>query len=180
MQIKIVSVTVEKVPGRGKSQGYEKAEVVYRDDRNEVKTKNIVSFSNPAVFSTVKNAVTNDTFDVTVTKDDKGYYQWANITSPNATGSTEAVPQTSTKVQGAPLGTGRSNYETPEERALRQRLIVRQSSLSTAVEILTTGAKTPPEKDAVFALAEELHDWVYQKPNLFNQPNDLESDPIPF
>jgi hypothetical protein len=179
MQIKIVSVTVEKVAGKGKSQGYEKAEVVYRDDRNEVKTKNIVSFANPSVFNAVKNAQANDTFDVSVTKDDKGYYQWTSVTQSDGTTPTASISKASEGKQGAPLGTGRSNFETPEERALRQRLIVRQSSLSTAVEVLTTGAKAPPSKDDVFSLAEQFHDWVYQKPDLFDQPNDINQD-IPF
>jgi hypothetical protein len=176
MQIKIVSVTVEYVKNPGKKQGYDKAEIVYRDERNEVKTKNIVSFANPAVFAAIKDAQTNDVFNVESTQDAKGYYQWTSITKSDGAAPAPAVSKAGSQGSGAPIGTGRSNFETPEERALRQRLIVRQSSLSTAVEVLTTGAKTAPDKDAVFTLAEEFYDWVYQKPDLFDQPNDLNTD----
>jgi hypothetical protein len=52
-----------------------------------------------------------------------------------------------------------SNYETKEERAARQVMIVRQSSLSNAVSTLSVGAKhlTPSE---VVAVAKEYERYV--------------------
>ena len=55
-----------------------------------------------------------------------------------------------------------SNYETKEERAARQELIVRQSSLSNAVAILSVGAKTLAKND-VLDLATDLSNWVFNK-----------------
>jgi hypothetical protein len=72
----------------------------------------------------------------------------------------------------------RSNYETPEERAQRQVLIVRQSSLSSAVAMLTAGAKTPPKVEDVLALASRLEGFVFgikdPGPTGFNDIPDFE------
>jgi hypothetical protein len=71
-----------------------------------------------------------------------------------------ATPQAS--IAGKPAAASpRSTYETPEERAQRQILIVRQSSLSSAVALLTTGAKTAPSAQAVVDVAKEFEAYVF-------------------
>jgi ABC-type tungstate transport system permease subunit len=57
--------------------------------------------------------------------------------------------------------TPKSTYETPEERAARQVLIVRQSSLGHALEYTATN-KIKDEAE-VLALANRFSDWVFQK-----------------
>lgn len=178
VQVTIKNVDVEQKAAVGKGRPYEIAEVFYESGGRNM-TQKVVSFANPAVFAAVKSAVKGDQFTVTVEKNDKGYNQWTAITKSD--GSVASAPPGPSGLKPAPTPTapGRSNFETPEERALRQRLIVRQSSLSTAAELLTTGAKSPPEIEAVLNLAEVLHDWVYKKPDIFDAPNDIDSD-IPF
>lgn len=52
-----------------------------------------------------------------------------------------------------------SNYETKEERAARQRLIVRQSSLSSAIEVYK-GADN--SIDEILSIADKFTDWVFE------------------
>lgn len=172
MRITIIDVSIEKKPGKG--GGYNQAEVTYKNDRDETKQKKIMSFANPAVFDVLQSAKKGDQFEVTTAKQGE-FVNWTAAVP--FTGKVDAPPEAILK---ASASLGRSNYETTEERASRQRLIVRQSSLSNAIEILTTGAKSAPDKDSVFALAEQLAEWVYKKPDLFDQPNDVGNDDIPF
>jgi len=168
MLIKIIEVNKEYVKtARG---GYTKAQVVYESEQGR-KTQNILDFANKQVYAVVDKANPGDSFEVVTRQNDKGYSEWASIVAATASVGSTAAPSSSK----APT----SNYETREERALRQRLIVRQSSLGHAVEVLTTGAKTPPAVADIFGLAEQFATWVYQEPGLFDQPDDLDKD-IPF
>lgn len=173
MQIKIVDVEVEKVQ-KGKNS-YEVAEVLY-DQGGQKRSFKVISFASPAVFKTISQATKGDEFDVEVTKNDAGFNQWVSCVPAGADGGERNVPsQTKAASNGNNQSTGRvSTYETPEERANRQRLIVRQSSLTAALGILSPGTKEPLNVQVVKALAEELTDWVFEKPDLFAQNNDLE------
>ncbi|HET8688881.1 MAG TPA: hypothetical protein VFM18_19905, partial [Methanosarcina sp.] len=70
-------------------------------------------------------------------------------------------------------------------RDRRQVLIVRQSSLTNAIAVLTAGSKTPPDPEAVKKLAQEFVDFVFQADtsfsnvDLFTQDNDIDKD-IPY
>lgn len=160
MRIEIVSVTeTEKTNKAGRK--YSELEVIYKNEEGKAQTKKLLSFTNPAVFKAVKSASAGDKLNVNTQKDDNGYWQWTGL-------SEEAKPtqQAATRVTG-------SNYETKEERALRQKYIVRQSSLTTAVAIMSVGAKNL-DKHEVIALAEELEEWVFR-----TEIDELEDD-IPF
>jgi hypothetical protein len=155
MYVEIQSVEIEKVPSP--KGGYFKAKVTY-DAGAGPRSAYLVSYSNPGVWAKIKDAQPGSKFEVTITKNAKGYDEWSAIAPADG----EARPPAAaaqTGTTGKVLG---SQYETREERIARQRLIVRQSSLGHAVELLTTGAKSPPELDAVFALAEQFADFVYQ------------------
>lgn len=69
--------------------------------------------------------------------------------------------------------TGR-DFESKEERAERQRLIVRQSCLAQAVATLSVGVKSPPTVADVLSTADQYVAWVTDAPDLFDTPNDLE------
>lgn len=153
MQIVIKNVEVENVV-KGKSR-YSKAKVDYTWN-GEFRNQNIMSFSNPDVFKKVQELV-GQTVEVEVGKNEAGYSEWRSISAVGgATGAPAASPGTAatTRVTG-------SNYETKEERAARQVLIVKQSSLSAAVATLSPGAKAPLDPNAVKALAQDFADWVF-------------------
>lgn len=133
---------------------YTKAIVVYNDPKYGQKEKTVMSFANPAVFAALKKLAVGDTFSVTVTKNGE-YTNWTSVTTGG-----EAANDTATPNKAAPQTPVRSSYETPEERAARQVLIVKQSSLSAAVATLSPGAKGPLDKVLVLGLAQEYVDWV--------------------
>ncbi|HET8685322.1 MAG TPA: hypothetical protein VFM18_01510 [Methanosarcina sp.] len=182
MRIKIINVDIE-TKDNGKGRTYEVAEVLYSvgDRKNEFK---LISFSNPAGFAAIKGAKKGDEFDITVTKNQAGYNQWADVKPAGA-----GIDASSTTSDNKPKSYGNvqgRDYETKEERAHRQALIVRQSSLTNAIAVLTTGAKTPPDPEAVKKLAQEFVDFVFVSDNvkfdtgdIFEKDNDLNDD-IPY
>lgn len=157
MLVKVVSVSREDVPNKNGKGTYGKLTVAYRDEKGKLSEKTILSFTNPAVFKAFERAEAGAEINV---KSEKvgDYWNWTAILADGEVSQSSAP--TSNTTASATRVTG-SNYETKEERALKQRYIVKQSSLSAAVSILTVGAKTPPEVDAVIALADKFVEYVF-------------------
>lgn len=140
--IEVLSSTVTTVPTAKGS--YQVCELAYKNRtfQNKVEGKKLMSFSEKEAFATLQNANNGDVFTVTRVKDEKGYWKWSAATA----GESAAASQTASDAPGkAPNWSGnpspKSNYETPEERAHRQVMIVRQSSISSAVAMLTVNNK---------------------------------------
>jgi hypothetical protein len=156
MLVKVVSVNREDIPNKNGKGTYGKLTVAYRDDKGKLSEKSILSFTNPAVFKHFEKANAGD--EVNVKSEKVGdYWNWTAILADGETASVSTPAPTSstaTRVTG-------SNYETKEERAAKQRYIVKQSSLSAAVNVLTVGAKTPPSVDDVLSLADKFVDYVF-------------------
>lgn len=144
MQTRLNSVNVEHV-AKGRT-GYDVATVNYGDG----KEKKIMSFANPAVFAAVQEFVGQEV-EITVTKNGQ-YFEWSAVTAVGAKPASASAP--ATKVTG-------SNYETAAERAARQVLIVKQSSLSAAVASLTPGAKAALDPNQVIEVAQKFTDFVF-------------------
>lgn len=140
MRIKLIHVG-----GITKEAKYSYFPLTYSKDGKEEKPKKIMSFDEKA-FGELKNASPGEEFDVTLKKDDNGYWKWVEVVKAVA-GSTPAQP----------VSKG-STYETPEERARRQVLIVRQSSLAQAVAF-SAGMKDVLIDD-VLERASQFEDWV--------------------
>lgn len=149
MQIEVVNVSVED---KGK---YNMAVVAYREN-GQLKEKKIMSFgAASAVYKVLSKASQGQKFDVKATKNDKGYWDWTEITESNG----ESSKGGSTLGNPAP----KSNYETAEERAMRQVLIVRQSSVSNAIEYLKANPKKVPTVQEVLMVAKQFEDYVFGK-----------------
>lgn len=146
--------------------GYSTATVEYTNDRNENKSWKLISFANPAVFDLLKTGKTGEYYEVTLGKNDKDFTTWAE--AKKVTDDTPPVVKAAASMN-APQ---RSTYETPEERAVKQRLIVRQSSLAQAITFYN---KSTDDTDQLLELAEKFAAWVYEEVDvdLFNQENDL-------
>lgn len=159
MQIKVVAV---EVTNRGK---YDQAEVTFKNlsFQEKVETKKVMSFVNKEVFATLKNANTGDVFTISRVKDDKGYWQWTGIAvGDEVPAGAILAPSTGGSMTTAskPNASPKSTYETPEERAKRQVLIVRQSSLSSAIELLKTDKKNPSVPE-VLQVAKQFENYVF-------------------
>jgi hypothetical protein len=150
--------------------GYIQLEVAFKNlDKGAVESRKIMPFGKTAtVHKTLNEAQPGSQWVIEMEKGEK-YWDWIKAT-PKAPGSPTAAPN---KPTGTPVG--KSTYETPEERAFKQRLIVRQSSLSVAKDVLAIGAKAPPSLVALTDLSEALAAWVFKEPNvsLVDMENDL-------
>ena len=163
MQISIISTSIETKPTAKGS--YQQLEVVYKNltFQGKVESKKLMSFgAGASSFKALSESSAGGVYDITVVKNDKGYNDWTSATMA-VPGAAASAGQTALagSVAGKPNPTPKSTYETPEERAQRQILIVRQSSVSSAVALLTAGAKSPPKSADVIATAKELEAYVF-------------------
>lgn len=162
MLITINSVAVSTAP-----KGYQVADVSYTKD-GKAETKKIMSFAAPAVFASLNN-LKNFPVDVTVTvKKEGAYWNWKELSTDLTSGATSTnVPKSAgTKVTG-------SNYETSEERARRQIYIIRQSSVSSAIEYLKATNPKGVEKSVqeVLEIASQIEAHVVNvEPQLATKP----------
>lgn len=164
MQISIISTVVETKPTQKGS--YQQLEVVYKNltFQGKVESKKIMSFGNgQTAFKILSNAQSGQVYDVEVVKNAQGYNDWTEVVlNTGAAYAGEATGAASTGMLPKATTTAtKTTYETPEERAQRQILIVRQSSISSAVAVLTAGAKSPPKSSDVIALAKEFEAYVF-------------------
>jgi len=158
MLIKVTGVTIENVV-KGKAR-YSVAKVSYLFT-DQPRTQNIMSFVNPGIYKQVsewENNLPSGDVSVTLTKNSAGYNEWAaiEILDGTSTGGSTPTPATGvTKVVG-------SNYETKEERAFRQVLIVRQSCLAQAIASQGEEAKNR-SIEAILETARQFEEWVFRK-----------------
>jgi hypothetical protein len=123
-----------------------------------------MSFSNKDVFNTLSKAGFGDVFEVTRVKNDKGFWDWTSLSSGGMASSetTSNTGTVGTNTNTSPMKgtvTPKSNYETAEERAARQVLIVRQSSISSAVELAVVNKVKDPQE--VIKIAKEFEAYVF-------------------
>ena len=146
-------ITVLNVSQPEKVKTYFTIEVNYKNEKGQTQGKKLMSFSAPDVYNALKGASSGEQYDITV-KQEGQYWNW--VAAKKLEGGAKPTGNTPTAT------TGRSSYESAEEREKRQRLIVRQSSLTAALTTLSVGAKSV-DKNAVKALAEEYTDWVFEE-----------------
>ena len=168
MQIEIVNVSVSTVPTAKGS--YQVADIAYKNKsfQDKLEGKKVMSFTNKEVFTTLSNASFGDVLEITREKNDKGYWDWIAVNGSGA-GLNEAnpiVPQKGAGVSAPMPGKAatpspKSNYETAEERAARQVLIVRQSSVSSAVDLAVANKIKDPQ--AVVEIAKVFEAYVFDK-----------------
>lgn len=188
IQIEVISVSVQTNPGKN-GKTYQSLDVAYinRTFKNKVEGRKIMAFGATAdTFKTLSNSTKGDVFDIDVVKNDNGFNDWVSAKKSSASGDASSQPS-------APSGTGRPasgyaspsgrDFESKEERAKKQIYIVRQSSISSAIDLLSLGAKSPPKVDEIISVAKEFENYVFgdstkaevDKPEGFD---DLEDVPL--
>jgi hypothetical protein len=170
MQITVIDVGQPNTHSTKNGRSYQSMEVTYKNDSGQVQSKKLMSFSNPDVFKQAKDWQKGDTVDVNTQKDDNGYWQWISIGADaiaQATSNTSNTTSKTTRVTG-------SNYETKEERAQRQVMIVRQSSISSSISALTAEGKRPSVAE-VLAMAKEFENYVMDNKSV-DSVADMEDD----
>jgi hypothetical protein len=138
--------------------------------------KKIMSFTYKDVFDVLSKATSGQVFTITSEKNEKTtYWDWVAINTSDNTSTGDTTMASPNNAVKPAYAAPKSNYETTEERALRQVLIVRQSSLSSAIATLKADKKELDPK-VVLDLAGQYSDWVYQKGNPIQDIADMEDD----
>ena len=153
MIIEIIDVGAPESVKTGKGQ-YQTLQVSFKNEQGQVQGKKLMSFSNPAVFKDIQGYAKGDRLDVLTVKEGD-YWQWKAFDKEGEAPPRAEAPK-STGGGGKVIG---SNYETTEERARRQVYIIRQSSLSTAVELLGSGKSV----NDVINTAKQFEAYVFSK-----------------
>lgn len=145
--------------------------------QDKIETKKLLDFAAKDVYNVLQNASFGNVFEIQREKDASGYWQWTGIvTDTESTGAFTPQPQGNPmKPATTSTPTPKSTYETPEERAARQLIIVRQSSISNAIAALKTD-KIQLNADDIIALAIKFENFVMGKEVGFN---NFEEDDIP-
>ena len=164
ISIQILSVTTETKPTSKGS--YQQLEVAYKDLNNggKVASKKVMSFANKEVFENLSLARPVDVFNIETVKNEKtGYWDWMKATKGSQPAVAVGVISSEAPRSGgtAQSATRSGGWETPEERAKKQVYIIRQSSLSTAVEALSVGRKGEIKKEEIVELAKYLEDFIF-------------------
>jgi hypothetical protein len=172
----VISVSLETDVKKQAGGTYKGWELVYKTKDGQVQTiaKPVQGLKfNAALRQQLSELASGDQFTLEQEKNAAGFNDVKSITKGWAEGvSAPTAPQSA----GAKTGNyAPRDYEGKEEREARQRLIVRQSSLTAAVNILSVGAKAV-DKDLVKALANELTDFVFEKGS---QPSSVYETDVP-
>jgi len=116
-------ITVLKVDQTTAPKGYKVIDLAYKASDGKTKAMKILDFVQRDVYNVLVDSAPGDVLDVTFVKNDKGYWNFGTVARTDEKGSVEVEQKTK----------GGGNWETSEERAKRQVMIVRQSSIANAV-----------------------------------------------
>ena len=173
MKIKIIKTSVEWQE-KGKAKWQKLNVVFHNDSTGRVDGRNILSFTNKDVFGVLSGAQKDEVFEITEVQNAKGYPEIVKVEKLDS--ASVAVPASTSEVPSRSQPAPRSNFETPDERAARQVLIVRQSSLNVAAAVLAIQATETPTKEAVADMANYFADFVFNRPDAMAEIAAMDND----
>jgi hypothetical protein len=138
--------------------GYNILTVNFRDENGKVASRKLFDFVAKDVYKAFSAGVVNEIFEITEVTNEKGYKEFA---SAKTTGKFDSAGAGVAQVPASGSAAPKSNYETADERANRQILIVRQSSLSTAVDYLKAVGNAKAKVSDVITIAKQLEGYVF-------------------
>jgi hypothetical protein len=151
-------ITILKVEKEVSPKGYTVTNVSYKNAEGKVKGMKVFPFKEQAsVAAAFADASPGDVYEAAFRKNDKDFWEFAP--TPTKTGATEKVTTGAASSAATPA---RGNWETSEERAARQVMIVRQSSISSAVN-LVGAAKAKISTTEVIEMAKDFEAYVLGK-----------------
>lgn len=151
-KITILKSEVTRAP-----KGYNVAEIAYKTDDGKTKGMKVLDFLQKDIFATLKDTKPGDVLSADFEKNAKGFWQFAQVVK---TGETASV---SSPAPAAPAAKSGGNWETAEERAARQVMIVRQSSLSNAIALCEVNKNTKVTPDNIIDIAQRFESYVLGK-----------------
>ena len=170
-QIEVIQVIEETDKTNNRGGKYNAINLVYKKD-GKVEPKSFPDWSNKEIYEALKALKQGDLKTITTEKVN-GFWKWLKLESFQRKDDledvtegtvTEAVSNSSYK-PGKVIG---SNYETKEERAARQILIVRQSCLSTSVALFAAAYPkgfdiSSMQVDEIRNVASKFEEHVFKK-----------------
>ena len=161
MKIKILAVSPAQSIQKGKNTYFQRDITFKKLDDGKVGSRGLISFKYPELWEFFAKVEPNAEVDVKVEKQGE-YWNWIGASALEAgQEAVDAAPQeTGTTVAHTWPAKPTSNYETREERAFRQLLIVRQSSVNAAVSLLKTEKSVPALED-ILAVATQIEKHVF-------------------
>jgi len=182
MQVNVVDVSNLNTHTAKNGRQYQSIEIMYKNDQGQAQSKKLMSFANPSVFKAAQGWNKGDVIHVSTEKDTNGYWQWTAVGGADDTTDTGGSSAPAAQGNAAKPATrvSGSNYETKDERAARQVMIVRQSSLSNAVATLALEGSKATATD-VISLAKLYEGFVLgtvaniepTMPDITEQPSDV-------
>ncbi len=155
MQIQVTAVGPVFRDGK-----YQKLELNYNRDGKPTKRTLVNIGKTEPVFALLKDAKEGEAYEIELEQDAKtDYWNWVGV--KHVLADYPAAPATPAATKSVPT---KSTYETPEERAKRQVLIVRQSSIASAIALL--GPKTNVADILKTAIVFEGHVFDTEKQEL--------------
>lgn len=156
---------------------YQVAHVTYRDDQGKLAERDIMPFGNQANSNKFLSTAAPGFYTITLEKNDAGFNDWVSVTAGEAVQG-NAAP--TARPAGGASPAPRNTYETPEERAIKQKYIVRQSSLTNAISLFELDKKHVPTIQEVIATAKAFEDYVFgvkqQEEGGLGGLNEIEDD----
>ncbi len=80
LRIKIIDIGTPHSRQTAKGLEYQTIEVIYKDDQNQVLSKNLVSFAQKTVFKAASSWTKGTEIDIESELDSKGWVQWVDFT----------------------------------------------------------------------------------------------------
>lgn len=162
LRIQVIKTTSETVPTAKGS--YKKLEVVHKNlETGKVDSKKIMSFALKETFDVLENSKADEYYDIVSEKNEKtGYWDWTSAVLSTGAAAPSDAPASGVGSASVPkTNYAKNTYETPEERAQKQVYITRSWSVTTAISMLSIGAKKALEYDEVTELAKKLDCYVF-------------------
>lgn len=153
-KIEIVDIGSPTLVNTGKKP-YNVIEVAFKED-GKIGGKKLLSFQNEQIFLDIQKYKRGDFLAVQTEKDDKGFWQWVSISVEN--GGAAAGSKATEAKTGRVVG---STYETAEERKIKQRYIVRQSSITAALSFAELIKMSKPSVQSIIGMAQEFEAYVF-------------------
>jgi hypothetical protein len=179
MKFDIEIINVQSITKPTAKGSYTMLDVAFRRvDTGKIEGKKVMSFTYKEVFTALSKAQQGQKFTITTEKNaETTYWDWVAV--DEGSGTTAATPDAAPAKAG--FASPKSTYETADERAARQVLIVRQSSLSNAIETVTSNSKTKADLEEILKVADTYCNWVFQKgvkldafePNFADMDDDI-------
>jgi D-alanyl-D-alanine carboxypeptidase len=171
----VVSVNLNVEIPKKAGGTYTGSQLAYRNSANgKLEEQNFTSQTlkyNPSIGTALGNLTTGDNF-VMVKEKEGDFWNVKSITKAGEATVAASEPSNGKTYQPQAKEykpSGGSTYSTAEERAQTQVYIVRQHSITSAINLLGVGAKAPVAVSKVLETAKEFENYVFGTSDTFLQ-----------